>query len=289
MGQQGRVFLIVCALAIIVGLSLVVAWVTFGLLDSSATAEIRGYKLGGSIAAFAFTAGVLTTAFFSMYKLFTADEVKELSQRKDAEFKHYAQHTSEQLKEYAKRVEELQAKLIRGAPCPPGYTIDVDEKHKLVFSRPSAWKPLDGVLYQYIGQPKKDETFRANFNVVYKDLSELPVEEFDPSQPEVLDHFYEQVLETVAQGLSGGITKEYVTVDGLKSVKYINTQAVPTSDPVQTQEHVQTPEATLRRCGVITYVPRAKAAYIFTFTDDEKHFLASSEVFNNVTESIRFL
>ncbi len=278
MGQQGRVFLIVAALVIIVGLSLLVAWVTFGLLDSSATADVRGYKLGGSIAAFAFTFGVLTTAFFSMYKLFTANDVKELSQRKDAEFKDYAQKTNEQLKEYAKRVEELQAKLIRGAPCPVGYTIDVDERHKVVFSRPNGWNPLDGYLYKYVEQPKKGDVFQANFNVVYKDLSELPVEQFDVAQPAVLDRFYEQVLDTIAQGLPGGITKEYVTIDGLKSVKYINTRAAPPPQNV-----------TLRQCGVIVYVPRVRGAYIFTFTDDEADFLASSEVFNNVTSSIRFL
>src|SRR5271169_1662071 len=122
MGERGKVFLTAAALATIVGLSLLVAFVTFGLLKSSAQADIRGYKLGGAIAAFAFTAGLLTSAFFNVYRLLTAD----------------------QLKEYAKRIEELQAKLIRGAPCPAGYTIDLDEKHKFVFARPGNWQPKEG-------------------------------------------------------------------------------------------------------------------------------------------------
>ncbi len=147
-----------------------------------------------------------------------------------------------------------------------------------MFSRPKNWRPLDGYLYKYVGQSKKDAAIQANFNVVYKDLSELPVEQFDVAQPAVLDRFYEQVLDTVAQELPGGITKEYVTVDGLKSVKYISTRTASAPQTV-----------TLRQCGVIIYVPRARGAYIFTFTDDEGDFLASSEIFNNVTSSIRFL
>jgi len=256
MTEKGRVILTVSSLAIIVVLSLLVAWVTFGLLQSSAQADVRGYKLSGAIAAFAFTAGLLISSFFNVYRLLTAD----------------------QLKEYAKRIEELQAKLIRGAPCPPGYAIDLDEKHKLVFARPGSWQPQEGILYQYVEQAKPNDPIKANFNVVYRDVTVELGDKFDPAQAFDVDELYESALDTVAAKIPGAMTKEYITVDGFKSVKYINTYPLPQDKSVN-----------LRQSGVMTFIPRMKALYVFTCTDDEKDYLASSAVFNTVIASIRFL
>jgi hypothetical protein len=261
MKERGNVFLTAAALATIVGLSLLVAIVTFGLLKSSAEADIRGYKLGGAIAAFAFTAGLLTSAFFNVYRLLTADEVKE----------------------YAKRIEELQSKLIRGAPCPRGYTIDVDERHRLVFARPVDWKPKEGVLYQYLSEPKASDPVRANFNVVYVSedaLADSLGGELDPT-PAVIEDIYKRELAGIASAVPGQITQEYVTVDGCKSVKYINTYA-PSDLP-------EGKKVKVRQSGVLTFVPKMNALFVFTFTDSDEDYLASSEVFGSVLESVRFL
>jgi len=293
MSQTGRVILIGCSLTLIVALSAMVAWVTFGLLQSSATGEIQGYKLQGSIAAFAFTFGVLTTAFYGMFKLLTADDVKELSQRKDAEFKDFAQKSNEQIQDYARRIEELQAKLLRGAPCPPLYVIDLDEKNRLVFSRPGKWKNRNGVLYAYVEPARQGDPFAANFTVVVTDLTDAVAAGLDLTQQAQLDGFYGAVLAKVASDTPASMTrqtgfptaavpdamsKEYVTVDGLRGAKYINTYIVQTNPPL-----------TLRQSGVIVYVPRTSSYYVFTFSDDESDYLTSSDVFNNVMASVRFL
>ncbi len=83
----------------------------------------------------------------------------------------------------------------------------------------------------------------------------------------------------------GKMIKEYVVVDGIKSAKYIITRV----DQFENQETSERGQVMLRQCGVLTYVPRLHALFVFTFSDNETDFLASSAVFNNVIASIRFL
>jgi hypothetical protein len=235
------------------------------MLESSAEANVQGYRLGGAIAAFAFTGAFLSSVFFNFYRLLAAD----------------------QLEEYAKQIQELQAKLIKGAPCPPGYTVDVDEKHKLVFARPRHWEPREGILYYYLEEQKPSDDVTANFNVVYvneKQLAALLGGRFDPSTVNV-DDIYEKEMMKLEALTQGTMSKEYVTIDGIKSAKYINTFRAT----VPTEESPEGKELLFRTAGILTYVPRLKALYVFTCTDNEKDYLTSSEIFNNVISSIRFL
>lgn len=256
MEQKGKLVPIALLLGFFVLLSLLVSWITFGLLDSSATAEIRGYKLGGAIAAFAFTAALLFTAFHNVYRLITADQ------------------------EYVKKIAELEAKLIKGAPCPPGYSIEIDERHKLVFARPTNWKPWEGYLYKYVEPPRSPGRFVANCDVRYRPLSELlhTDEDLDPSKPHMLVPFYEQIAQKTTSKFPGSTTQEYIEVDGLKSLKYTNTRPVQGDKPYS-----------VCISGVVVYVPKQAAVYFFTFGDDSSGYLTSSEVFNSVIGSVRFL
>jgi hypothetical protein len=244
-------------------LSLVVAFMTFRVLESSAEANLQGYKLGGGIAAFAFAFGLLFTVFNNIYKLFTTD----------------------QLEDYRQQIQELQTKLIKGAPCPPGYTIEIDERYKLVFSRPSSWEPRGGVLYNYIASAKPEDSVTANFNFVLineKQLMTLIGNKLDLARVDEddINEIYEKQLAEIKKLFPGTMLTEYVWVDGYKSEKYINTFDL---------EQVEGNKVSFRQLGILTYVPRLRSLYVITCTDNPEDFLVSSEVFNTVIPSIRFL
>ncbi|MCX9026229.1 MAG: hypothetical protein OIN85_09070 [Candidatus Methanoperedens sp.] len=257
---------------IIFGMSIFVAYIFFSILESSAEANLQHWKLGGAFAGFVFTASLLTSITFQVYKHLTTDSIAK----------------------FHEQIQELQSKLIRGAPCPQGYEIDVDEKHKLVFSRPEKWLPKGGLLYQYIGQDKI-----ANFNVVYqseKDLSDLydrlNLPKFDSANVDI-DAIYDtgSNTEAIKAGIvaasrgvveNESLTKEFILVDDLKSLKLIFSYEYSNQDKGIDKRRI-------RQSGVFTYVPKLKALYLFTFTDNEENYLKSSEVFNNVIRSIRFL
>ncbi|MBU1043170.1 MAG: hypothetical protein KJ915_02075 [Candidatus Omnitrophica bacterium] len=261
-------FAIISGFCILI-VSIIIAYICFSILDSSAEATLKNWKLGGAFAAFVFTASMLTSIIFQIYKQMTSDKIEE----------------------YRQQIQELQNKLIKGAICPPDYVIDLDERHKIVFSRPSDWDPKGGVLYQYI---KKDplNIFHTNFNVVYfakNDLtdlySNLNLGAFDASQINI-EKLYGAYSEAEAANLKVGcnaenvtLTKEYIFVDNGKSMKFIMTSTCKPNDK----------KIKLCQTGVITYVPRLKALFSFMFSSSANTYTESSEIFNNVITSIRFL
>jgi hypothetical protein len=252
---------------IILGMSIFVAYISFNILGSSAEASLKNWKFGGAFAGFIFTASLLTSIIFQIYNHLTTDRTTK----------------------FQEKILELQSKLIKGAPCPEGYEIDIDEKHKLVFARPEDWLPKGGILYQYKGQ----KTF-ADFAVHYKSEKDLSDQfKFDSGNVD-FDALYMRManLETLKEGITKGtpgailenesLINETILVDELKSLKFIFSYTLSIPD-------LGFIKAKIRQLGVITYVPRLKAVYAFAFTDIEQNFLKSSEVFNNVIKSIRFL
>lgn len=272
MSDRNRMIFSLISGIIVIGVSIFIAYISFDILESSAEASLQNWKFGGAFAAFVFTASLLTSIIFQFYKQMTGDRIAI----------------------YSQQIQELQTKLIKGAPCPPEYTIDIDEKHKLVFARPNEWLPREGILYQYVNKNPSD-VLEANFNVVYQgkeDLSELyeksNIGKFDAANVDV-NKLYDFVLTLVVTGIksftlnyeNGALSNEYVFVDGNKSLKYIHTYTA----------QLPNSENKTRMCqsGILTYIPRLKAFYQFTFTDNEEDYLKSSEIFNIVVSSIRFL
>ncbi len=135
----------------------------------------------------------------------------------------------------------------------------------------------------------------ANFNVVYQGVSDLSklykqlkLGKFDPNNfdpNKVIDDIITVNLEML-NAFTGSdedrtLTKEYITVDGIKSLKVTNHSTVP--------DLTGEGETRMCQCMVLTYVPKLNALYQFTFSDDEEDYLKSSEIFNSVIRSIRFL
>ncbi len=266
------------AATIIIIISLFVAYVCFNILDSSAQANLKEWKLGGAFAALIFTASVLTTMVLQFNRTMTKDQVEEL-QNQLADEKEKSNHL----------IMELQSKLIRGAPTPDGFTIDVDERHKLVFARPINWIPINGLLYNYV-ETNLHSNFNANFNVIYQSVDEIAKfyklakwGDFDASNPNIEDIYLKvadatiEVMKPILSPASApNISDERIFIDNLKSLK-------------RNCIYEDTKGSKLHFIGAYIYVPRLKALYEFTFTDSEENFLKSSEIFNNVLSSIRFL
>lgn len=272
--REKRFFFSIVSGIVILSVSLFVAFICFKLLASSAEGTLKGWKLGGAFAGFVFTASMLTSIVFQFYK----------------------QMTGEQVEEYRQLVQELQAKLIKGAPCPDGFTVDIDERHKLVFARPETWIPQGGLLYQYVNKCKTGH-IPANFNVVY--LSDEDLKEYYPENPGIkigasdLNELYKRVIDSQITILGQSfpayehhnLTQEYTTVDAMKCVKYTHQFSYSAAQP----DNNAPVKVSVCQTRLFSYVPRLKGLFVFTFSDDSHEYLTSSEVFNSVISSIRYI
>lgn len=244
-------------------ISIFIAYISFNILGSSAEAKIQNWKIGGAFAAFVLTALLLTSIILQFYERITSDKTETLREQ----------------------VYELQNKLIRGATCPTGFVIDIDEKHKIVFARPSAWTPRNGILYYYVNKIENDK-FNENFNVIYRNKEDLkPIYEFLGLDTNNVfsEDLYENIIKYEISSLNEIIgkidstLKEFIIIDGMKSLKTSISYLVKASD--------------IRLCQsiIITYVPKLQAVYQFTFSDNEEDYQKTSEIFNTVIMSVRFL
>lgn len=280
MDSSKRMTYAIVFVILIVFISLIVAYITFNILQSSAEANLKEWKLGGAFAAFVFTASMLSSIAFQFYKHLADDEVKKLNE-----------DLLKMQTKYTEKIQELEAKIIKGAPCPDGFTIDLDEKHKLVFARPSEWTPRAGILYQYINAKNFGKSMES-FNVMCHSPNDLEVlyDYFKINKDEhEIDNLYNAFADNAVSQLSIAmpafamisLNKEYIFIDNYKSLKYMLTYS---SQADEKSEKIFT---TL--CGVLIYVKRNKTLYEFNFGDGKDEYLVTSEIFNNVIASIRIL
>jgi hypothetical protein len=255
---------------LIIIVSLTAAFVCFSIMASSAEASLQEWKLGGAFAGFVFTAGLLSSITLQFYNRISADETEK----------------------YRVLSDELRLKLLKGSEAPPGYNVDVDEKFKLIFARPGQWTPLKGILYQYIDKEKTG--FATNFNVTYSGFDEISAEytqrhlgTFNPDSPD-LEKLYGVAQNVTLEELKNSIrveekslTTEWISVDQNRSQKYIHTYFG--------QLNEDSPRIEMCQIGVYIYVNRLKGLYVFTFSDSKDEFLKSSEIFNTIINSIRFI
>jgi hypothetical protein len=136
-------------LPVIVILASGVAYLTFGILQSTATLE-SSYKIGGAFAGFIIAFGTLFSAYAQLRK--TSGETEELQAR----------------------IKELEGKLIRGAPCPRDFEPMVDERHRIVLAKPKSWKPYGGMIFDFVEElpiPSPADVVPARFNLRYVSVS----------------------------------------------------------------------------------------------------------------------
>ena len=129
--------------------ALAVAYVCFEVLDSQADGESYGFVLQGAIAAWV----VSFTLFTSVYLQFRKSDDKDLYER----------------------IEELQQKLIRGAPHPSGFETEVAERERIVLARPHEWKHGAGIVFYFQLPPDEGQDLyelTPEFRCTYAPISE---------------------------------------------------------------------------------------------------------------------
>jgi len=201
-------------------LNLVVAAICFGLLSSSADWS-NGWALGGAVAGFAVTF-MLTFGAYS--RLSTASDGRNSERRRLVdELKETRAQLESVRTDGQQKLDELRGKLIRGAPRPVDFEIEVDERQRLVIARPNEWVPKGGVIFSY--RAPRDETspdrIPAQLQVVAVPL------EADPGAPFDAHAYYEEVRRSATEGASGPpVVCETVQLgsdrdDGIRSLRMI--------------------------------------------------------------------
>lgn len=264
--------LAVIAMIVIAGISLFAAYVCFSVLESSAEGTLKEWKLGGAFAGFIFTASTLTSIVYQFFNRMNNDKIEE----------------------YQKQINELQLQLLKGASAKEKFKVFIDEEHGIVFSRPEQWNRAGGILYNYVASTREldpDDNFAPNF-VITKQVK-MDLDEWYEANgwgkfrgddiEQLYDRWAEQEIANVQQQLPGytktGFHKEYTPVDGIKSLRYTHSYSHSYSgSPIE-----------ITQVGIMVYVPSSDALFTFVFTDDVEDFLKSSEDFDYIISSIRFI
>jgi len=126
-------------------------FVAFGLLESQAQIESNTQMVGGAVAGMLIIWGSLGSLYLQIRK--SGGELEDLREENRA----------------------LQQKLIRGAPHPDDYTVEVDDRQRLVLARPDSWRPRGGVLFDF-QEPSKTlapgDYLPARFSVSFEPIED---------------------------------------------------------------------------------------------------------------------
>lgn len=248
------------AMVAIITASVGVAYICFNILESSAEANLQKWKLGGAIAGLAFTATLTTSITLQFFKQMTVDQISK----------------------YRDQIQDLQSKLIRGAPCPKECMPEVNENYKLIFTRPQKWVPENGIIYQF-AEKKGSSRFRVVYECKHdllKFYEDQKLGKFDPDNVDV-DRLYDEYAalfgRDIPEDAKEDSLKGHALVDSLESLRwdYITTRG---------KEKMR-----FRNSEIFTYVPHLKALFVFRFDVKEEDYRKSSEELTNVIRSIRFL
>lgn len=145
-------------IVVVAAVALLVAYLCFGILSSQANTKVQSYSLGGAIAGFIVSFTVLFSSYSHIRKSTNAiekiqqqhsAEMEKIQQRHSTDMEKFQQTYKKDTETLRKQNEELQQKIIRGAPHPLGYDTEVDERQKIVLARPSNWLPKGGVVFNF--------------------------------------------------------------------------------------------------------------------------------------------
>ena len=90
-------------------------------------------------------------------------------------FSTYQKLRNSDQEDLQEQVNQLQQKLIRGAPRPMNFETEVAERERIVLARPQAWKPGAGIIFDF--QPPREESdsdydLSPEFRCSYTPISE---------------------------------------------------------------------------------------------------------------------
>ncbi len=283
-------------IAVVVAISLVVAGVLFGILDSTGVVENKYAKFGGAAAGF-FATLVLLQRWHDKLASAATDDVRELRER------------------------------LAKAADPPNFRIPdhflpyVAAEESLAFCYPQSWRQepqrFDLIFVQRPEQMRPGDSFRGNLNVVVLPTSQrvptlgmvcafaehrgiarsevtrrvgielTPATEGQPiplnqtlailgiDGPEFADQLYD--LEALGAEILIGrenITRDTTYVDGIRSMSLLWSVD---RDGVRLVQHQTT-----------TYVARLDVSYIMTFTDDDTDRESIKQIAQEVLDTVRF-
>lgn len=117
--------------ALVALMSALVAFLTYGVLDSTGTADEPAFSIGGAIVGFVVAFGLLSSLLKWLQR---ADNDRIIG---DAH---------QEIERLRAKNDELSSQLIRGLSLPDGYTAEVLEHHKLVMARPESFVSRGGVI-----------------------------------------------------------------------------------------------------------------------------------------------
>jgi len=295
---------------------LVVAYVTFGLLNSQAQGQFHSYQVGGAAAGFAVTFLLLTT------------------------FYRQVQRASNEPRELRERIEELQQKLLRGSPRPLGFIVEISEQQKIVLARPEKWHKRGGMMFDFeVSEMTFEDHYPARFTCSFVPITDvyekLGMDKFYKIFEENIkkktgnERNYYPRCEFIFIGGENQSTKcikviagqymrlefrknEYGGKDRLEAFQvtedeYLKNAALPSASANAESLVEQAAATTTENFGVngrppvrvkfvkishmfvACYRPDLKNVYFFEFMDDDDDFVKSSEIFNQVLNSTRFL
>ena len=136
-------------IVLIVIVGLIAAYILFAVLDSKASGDYQGYSVTGAAAGFV----VVELLLFSTYQQLRKSDEEDLQEQ----------------------INQLQQKLIRGAPRPVNFETEVAERERIVLARPQGWKPGAGIIFDF--QPPREEShsdydLSPEFRCSYASISE---------------------------------------------------------------------------------------------------------------------
>ena len=322
---KGRVLDLI-VLLVIAMVGLFIAYVTFGILNSQAEAEIQQYSVSGAIAGALVSVSLLSSVYLQLRK------------------------SSGELEELREKNKELEHKLIRGAPRPQQFNIEVDERQRIVLARPAEWKPYGGIMFDFWRPPEGLHEFKDKLTNPIPAPSELshryPVRfnaTFIPIPSGITaEKYYERYLKSLKGNIwIGEQTAEYIHLGDeggkVRSLKLIGqnfvsmmiaqgpitneptimvnpltkqqvqelrehpaqppqsqttAKANPTSESGAPAQLSDSPAPTIVQVWqmyVVCFHKELGKVFFFSFWDDDHDFTESSAQFNKILDSIRFL
>jgi hypothetical protein len=190
----------VIVVVVLASISLVIGFIFFLVIGSTAEGEVLGVQVSGGIAGFV----VVFALLFNSYKQSqsSSEFVRDLQRRLEA--KDQELNRKRELEKLQEQNSELQAKLIRGAPCPLGFSIEVAERERIVFARPDVWSPRGGQIVDLMEPYKPSDNrgiparFRCTYRHIFKKTKRANL--FEEFRQDWLAEFEAPTIETVRLG-----------------------------------------------------------------------------------------